>query len=1044
MRLFRPRDWPLRAKVVAVLFLTATIPLGITLVIAYQAGLDQRWKVLEAQGKAQVGQIANQIDEKLRERAKLAGYFARAGSIRSYYHATPEEKKITEERLRPSLKQRVDEDPNLLAMALLDARGHVVMASESHLGPELIRLPYVRATVEKGKGLIADLRFESLFPGRPAEAVIPVTQPIKDDEGKVDGVVVLWIKAKALDTLVTKGQKLGGEGSIVSVLDRYGIRIAHSIPERVLYHPAGPLGDNARRMIQEQRFGPETTKDLDEVFSFPEEYERATGPAPDENLFEGRSGANDEHYVGVARRLDTVPWTVFLIFPRGDIGAPIRKLFSRVALFCVPLVLLGLMVGFLLTGRILRPVRALTGALRKFGAGDLRSRLPVLGGDEVGELSNGFNTMADQLADTVRVLNERRARIRAIMDSAADGIVTLDPQGAIDSLNAAALRMSGYDPRELIGSNFSRLLSGEGREWTLEDIERHLITAETILLGFRHEVHVHRKDGTTFPAELALAEARGDGTRHFTATLHDLTNRKQAEDELLRAKESAEQANRAKSQFLANMSHELRTPLNVIINYAEMLMEEAEEREQPDFLPDLQKIHASGKHQLALINDILDMSKIEAGRIDLCPETFDLSAMISDVATTIRPVVEKNSNQFILDCGPDLGAMNSDLTRVRQCLFNMLSNAGKFTENGTVTLRVVREDRDGRPWLTFTVTDTGIGMTPEQVNKLFQAFVQADASTTRKYGGTGLGLAISLRLAQMMGGTIEVASAPGEGSTFILDLPASLHAPTVEKAPVVEGEIPAPKGSTVLVVDDDAAVRDLLDRFLTGEGFRVVAVERGEDVIRVAREIKPQAITLDVMMPGTDGWAVLSALKNDPVLADIPVVMLSIVDDRNLGYALGASDYLTKPVDRDRLLSVLNRYCSARAPGVALVVEDDGPTRDLLRRMLEKDGWRVEEAGNGRVALECVAAHRPALILLDLMMPEMDGFEFINELRQHPEWKSIPVVVITAKDLSAEDRMFLNGSLLLSGCVKRVLQKGKFSRDELLKEVRGLVSSGEN
>jgi len=234
-------------------------------------------------------------------------------------------------------------------------------------------------------------------------------------------------------------------------------------------------------------------------------------------------------------------------------------------------------------------------------------------------------------------------------------------------------------------------------------------------------------------------------------------------------------------------------------------------------------------------------------------------------------------------------------------------------------------------------------------------------------------------------------------------------------------------------------VREVLQRFLTGEGFRVVTLASGEDVVRVARVEKPRAITLDVMMPGTDGWAVLSALKNDPALADIPVVMLSIVDDRNLGYALGASDYLTKPLDRDRLLAVLKKYCAGSKPTLALVVEDDVPTRDLLRRMLEKDGWDVQEAGNGRIALECVEQRKPSLILLDLMMPEMDGFEFIAELRQHTDWKAIPVVVITAKDLTPEDRMFLNGSLLLSGCVKRVLEKGKFDRDELLSEVRSLV-----
>jgi len=416
--------------------------------------------------------------------------------------------------------------------------------------------------------------------------------------------------------------------------------------------------------------------------------------------------------------------------------------------------------------------------------------------------------------------------------------------------------------------------------------------------------------------------------------------------------------------------------------------------------------------------------------------------MIADVANTIRPVVEKNGNALVVECDAGLGTMSSDLTRVRQCLFNLLSNAGKFTEKGTVALSVTSQQRGEVDWLRFSVRDSGIGMTPAQLAKLFKPFTQADASTTRQYGGTGLGLAISLRLSQMMGGTIEVSSEPGQGSTFTLHLPRSMPAKPSEKPADVSLTV-SPTGvvgrDTILVVDDDPSVRDILQRFLSGEGFRVVTLDRGEDVVRVAREEKPRAITLDVMMPGLDGWAVLTALKNDSSLADIPVVMLSIVDDRNLGYALGASEYLTKPIDRERLLSVLKKFCAGPKPGLALVVEDDVPTRELLRRMLERDGWEVQEAENGRVALECVEKQKPALILLDLMMPEMDGFEFVAEMRQHPDWKSIPVVVITAKDLTPEDRMFLNGSLLLSGHVKRVLQKGKFNRDELLSEIRSLV-----
>jgi signal transduction histidine kinase/DNA-binding response OmpR family regulator len=510
----------------------------------------------------------------------------------------------------------------------------------------------------------------------------------------------------------------------------------------------------------------------------------------------------------------------------------------------------------------------------------------------------------------------------------------------------------------------------------------------------------------------------------------------QALETLREARDAAEAASRAKSQFLANMSHELRTPLNAVIGYSEMLQEEARERGQDSLLPDLQKIHTAGKHLLTLINDVLDLSKIEAGKVELCLETFDVAPMIHDVATTIRPFVEKNGNVLQVEAGADLGAMCSDLTRVRQCLFNLLSNAGKFTSNGSVTLTVCRETAEGGAWISFRVRDTGIGMTAEEQQRLFQAFSQADASTTRRFGGTGLGLAISRQLSQMMGGTILVESEVGKGSTFTLRLPAEPRKPQPIPAP----EPPVEGRPTVLVVDDDPAIQEILSRFLIREGFQVVGVTQGAEAVRLAREVRPQAITLDVMMPGMDGWSVLSALKSDPELASIPVVMLTIVEDRNLGFALGAADYLTKPIDRDRLLGALQKHCRVPPPRRALVVEDDTACREMLRRMLEKGGWTVSEAGNGRQALDCVARHHPGLIVLDLMMPEMDGFEFLQELRQHPEWRSIPVVVVTARDLTEEDRLFLNGSLMLGGCVRRVLQKGAFSRDDLLREVRDLVT----
>jgi signal transduction histidine kinase/CheY-like chemotaxis protein len=512
----------------------------------------------------------------------------------------------------------------------------------------------------------------------------------------------------------------------------------------------------------------------------------------------------------------------------------------------------------------------------------------------------------------------------------------------------------------------------------------------------------------------------------LTSHLEDLVQARTAEAN--NARDEAVRASQAKSQFLANMSHELRTPLNAIIGYSEMLEEEAQEGGMADFIPDLRKIHGAGKHLLGLINDILDISKIEAGKMELYLESFELAPVLREIAGTVRPMLEANGNALVLEGLEEAGTMHSDLTKIRQILINLLSNAIKFTRHGWVTLKVARDDE----WVKFSVTDTGIGMTPEEVDRLFQPFTQADASTTRKYGGTGLGLAISNRFGAALDGSISVQSTPGTGSTFTLMLPCR-PLPLAMPSDVAQALPSAGGCGTVLVIDDDDAARELMQRFLTGKGFRVETASNGPDGLRKAAELMPAAITLDVMMPGMDGWTVLAALKQDAKLATIPVVMLTIVDEKSLGFALGAADYLTKPIDRKRLDEVLDRYRIGPDNGVVLMVEDDAPTRKMTRHSLQKSGLNVVEAHNGEEALERLATLTPQLILLDLMMPVMDGFQFLAQLRQNPAWRSIPVVILTAKELDAHDRALLNGN------VERILQKGALGRDALLAEVHALL-----
>ncbi|EDN69552.1 Signal transduction histidine kinase [Beggiatoa sp. PS] len=656
--------------------------------------------------------------------------------------------------------------------------------------------------------------------------------------------------------------------------------------------------------------------------------------------------------------------------------------------------------------------------------------------DELEHLINTINQQCFNFQQSCQNLHDSQQNIQYLLNTTLIGLGLWQLDGTLVTINPAYAQMIGRSITETLKLNY----------WNDIVVEENITNEQTQLQVLKvgecygpFEKEFRHKDGYYVPVKLSARIIEREGEYYAWSHVENISGQKWMIMELKQAKKKAEEANISKSLFLANMSHELRTPMNTIVGYTEMLEEEIKECPNPNLLQDIKSIHAAAKHLLGLVDGILDISKIEAGKIHLYSERFDLKTMIQNTITTIQPIIEKKANALQISFDEDLGEAYTDLTKVRQILINLLSNASKFTDQGIITLEVRRQRTQG-DWITIRVSDEGIGMTNEQQANLFQVFTQADASISRKYGGTGLGLAITKHFTQMLGGTIHIESEFGKGSHFKVRLPAQMSANKqtqngfVDNTTVRMSDSPI-ENSVLLVIDDDETVRDILEAYLSKVGYQVIGAASGPEGIKLAKQMRPDAITLDVMMPGMDGWDVLSQLKADPELAHIPVIMLTMTEEKDIGYSLGAAEYLTKPITRTELIQVLRKYRSDKARSIVMLIEDDPTTRQMMIRMLQKVGWQVIEAENGEVALQKVQKQQPDLILLDLMMPKMDGFEFLIQLRQQKACSSIPVVVLTAKDISMEDRLWLNNK------VDTIFQKGSYTRDELLVQLRQLLVS---
>ncbi|WP_455208218.1 ATP-binding response regulator [Kaarinaea lacus] len=528
----------------------------------------------------------------------------------------------------------------------------------------------------------------------------------------------------------------------------------------------------------------------------------------------------------------------------------------------------------------------------------------------------------------------------------------------------------------------------------------------------------------------------------------------EAAQSALKQKLEAESANKAKSQFLANMSHELRTPLNAIIGYSEMLKEEMAGNAHPNLTNDLSKIYSAGKNLLTLINDVLDLSKIEAGKMQLYLEDVKVNLLIDEVMSIIKPLAKKNDNEIELDFDEGIGTIRVDIMKLRQSLLNLLSNAVKFTTGGKIVLQVYRELARNEEWIKFVVRDSGIGLSESQVENLFNAFSQADMSTTRRYGGTGLGLTISQKFCRLMGGEITVESRLGKGSVFTISLPAHIKELADTRSDQQSGvqytdthqmaRVQKPdrreirherrnKTSTVLIIDDDPMACELQQRHLSKQSYEVLCARSGEEGIRKINELLPDVVLLDVMLADMSGWQVLTYVKSQPHLVHIPVIMLTMINEKNTAYSLGATAYLTKPIDREELTSTINRCVRKAGQDTILVIDDDADARKLARLILENDGYSIIEAENGYLGLMRVAERKPSVILLDLLMPNMNGQEFLNELGLNERWQDIPVIALTAMELDENERRSLEKR------VSMIIQKGAYSIDHMLTAVREIL-----
>jgi PAS domain S-box-containing protein len=649
--------------------------------------------------------------------------------------------------------------------------------------------------------------------------------------------------------------------------------------------------------------------------------------------------------------------------------------------------------------------------------------------------------------------------------------------GSVRYKSPSAGRILGYQPEEMVGRPVTELVHPDDVPTIRALVEK---MAASGAKNCSVEYRMRHKDGHYRTLEAHCSDLIADPVvEGIVVNSRDITDRKQHEqkvqqlneelegrvrlrtaeleqknEELHSAKDATEQAMRQQEIFLSNVAHDLRTPLTIVIGYSEDLLRKAKRKGMDAFVPDLKLIVNRGKDLLELINDLLNLSKSMNDKgIELEQEEFDVADLVTARMEGIGAIARKYGNQVEFHPEESLGTMVGDRAKVWRILMNLLTNACKFTKDGTITL-AARRLAGEVDQIELKVSDNGIGMTPEKQKRLFDRFSQVHSTRGKTQEGVGLGLSICLLYCRAMGGRISVESEEGRGSTFTVLLPTRPAPADGDERPAPAAQLaerPAPEHASadagaptdvtvddmtanlVLIIDDDASVCELMERNLSQEGIRTCAAHSGEEGLRLAKQLLPSAIILDVIMPGIDGWAVLAALKTDSQTSQIPIIMATMLDERERGLKMGADEFITKPFARDRLSELIHRHLGNQKKARILVVEDDPDTRGRLCESLREQDWEVWEAGDGVEALALLRTHKPDLVLLDLLLPRVNGYEVLKEIRNHEELHAIPVVVMTAAELSTEDRRRLQGQ------VEQILQKGLYSREELLSEMRVLV-----